>query len=291
MSTGILSFHRRTAILACLALLTTLPSTAKAKMVVIERKPYSAELRGLRVDFLARDLATGKEYVLEQSDLDRRHAPWSTFKIPNLLIALETGTAPSLDAWRDWDPVRRPPNSFWPKSWRESQSLGAAFARSAVWYFQDLALEIGGPVYRARLSEWRYGNASVPDRSDDFWLGGSLRISVREQVAFLANLLTGKLNVSDRSLSALDAASIGGKAPGLTLHGKTGTGPDDSANLNGAFSGWYVGYLRRDNAAPVVFAVHVAAPSFGALRDFRKAFSVRMLEAAGFIPAGALQEQ
>lgn len=291
MTAGIPLFNRRTAILACIASLAMIPATAMAETAMIKRGAYVSELQNLFVAFLARDLATGKEYVLENSDLDGRHAPWSSFKIPNLIIALETGAAPSLDAWRDWDPVRRPALSYWPKGWREGQTLGAAFARSSAWYFQDLALVIGGPAYRARLSAWGYGNANVPDRSDDFWLGKSLQVSVREKVGFLANLLNGKLSVSSRSISALDTASFAGKATGMTLHGKTGSGPDDLANLDGTFSGWYAGYLRRKDAAPVVFALHVSAPSFTALRDFRKAFSVRMLEAAGFVPAGALQGQ
>ena len=39
-----------------------------------------------------------------------RHTPWSTFKMPNLIIALETGTAPSLDYALPWDPVRQRQN-------------------------------------------------------------------------------------------------------------------------------------------------------------------------------------
>lgn len=276
------------ALVAATAFCLSHPAAARAETRYLLADAYAQELDGLAVSFLAQDLETGDEFVLEGSDLDAREAPWSTFKIPNLLIALETGVAPSLDAWRDWDADRRPAAAHWPDGWKEGQTLKDAFARSSVWYFQDLALEIGGPAYRERLEAWGYGNAEVPDGSDDFWLGSSLQISVREQVGFLENLLTGQLGVSDGTLAALDSASQVGAASGVRLHGKTGSGPDDPANIDGTFSGWYVGYLRREAQAPVVFALHVAAPSFTALRDFRRAFSVRLLEDAGLAPAGLL---
>jgi len=94
----------------------------------------------------------------------------------------------------------------------------------------------------------------------------------------------GELPVSGQSLAALERASEAGKAGGVTLHGKSGTGPDDLNNVDGRFSGWYVGYLRRGDKEPVVFALHVSAPSFSALREFRKAFAVKLLKKAGLAP-------
>ena len=111
---------------------------------------------------LARDLATDTDYVLEGSNLDRRYTPLSTFKIANLVIALETGVAASLDDWRAWIPQERPAEPHWPQDWRQGQTLEQAFRRSVVWYFRDLARRIGSDTYRARLSQWGYGNAAAP---------------------------------------------------------------------------------------------------------------------------------
>jgi beta-lactamase class D len=271
------------------ALIFAMVVGASAETRNLDSEAYKDELRGLTVAFLARDLSSGVEYVLDGSDIVTAQAPWSTFKIPNLLIALETGVASSLDDWRDWDPALRPAADHWPDIWKQGQTLRDAFERSSVWYFQDLALEIGGPVYRQYLGSWAYGNADVPDMSDTFWLGEGLRISVREQVDFLDRLLSNKLGVSKRSIEALDTASLSGKLEEVTLHGKTGSGPDDWADLDGKFSGWYVGYLRRGDLEPVVFALHVSADSYSALRDFRKEFSVRLLEDAGLAPLGLLR--
>lgn len=256
----------------------TLPASAKTQEISINS--YQAEVSNLSVSFLARDLSTGVEYVLEGSDLETQRVPFSTFKIPNLVLAIETGVAPSLDIWREWDAMQRPSASHWPEEWQESQDLGTAFARSSVWYFQDLALEIGGPVYRERLTEWRYGNAEASDGSDDFWLTGELLISVKEQVDFLDTLLSGQLNVAPSSLEALASASNSGTVDDVALHGKTGSGPDDPENTSGSFSGWYAGYLSREGDLPVVFALHVAGPSFGSIRDLRKDFAVRLLRDA-----------
>lgn len=270
--------------LATMSMVTTilvLASTVAAETHEIELAPYRAQIDELALSFRARDLETGEEYVLQGSDLDTRHTPFSTFKIPNLVTALETGVAPSLEAWREWSAAERPAASYWPDAWQESQDLGTAFARSSVWYFQDMALEIGGAAYRQHLSEWRYGNAAAPDGSDDFWLTGELLISVNEQVDFLQALVSGDLGVAQTSLDALDRASKEETFGSVTLHGKTGSGPDNPEDTSGPFSGWYAGYLSREEAAPVVFALHVAGPSFSSIRDFRKDFATRLLQDAG----------
>lgn len=268
-----------------MAISTAVPLPAAAETRVIERPAYAATLSGLTVSFLARDLATDTEYVLEGSDVDSRHTPFSTFKIPNLVIALETGAAASLDDWRPWIPQERPAEAYWPQEWRQDQTLGQAFARSAVWYFRDLALEIGSAAYRQRLTDWGYGNATVPEGADDFWLDGSLTVSLREQVEFLERLLDGRLGVRPQIIAALDEASLSVSADDITVHGKTGAGPDDPSNTDGAFSGWYVGYLRRADTAPVVFALHAQGPSFRSIAGFRLAFSLRLLSDVGFLAA------
>ena len=263
------------------------PLLAAAETRLIETRPYNEALAGLAVSFLARDLGTNTDYVLEGSNLHSRHTPLSTFKIANLVIALETGAAASLEDWRPWMSQERPAESHWPEAWRQGQTLEQAFRRSAVWYFRDLARTIGSDAYRAKLSRWGYGNATVPAGSDDFWLDDTLRISVGEQVDFLARLVGGRLDVRPQNIAALDRASLSGTAGKVAIHGKTGAGPDDRSNADGAFSGWYVGYLRREGGKPVVFALHAKGPSFRAIAEFRRAFVLRLLTDIGLVnPTG-----
>ena len=268
-------------VLSCLAA----PEPVRAwESIAIARGPLANEIGDRDVAFVARDLETGDEFELEGSAHWVRHTPWSTFKIPNLLIALESGAASSLDHERTWNSGRRPAARYWPKTWRRDHTLRSAFKHSTVWYFRDVALDVGAARYRTYLSRWHYGNAQVKQDSDRFWLDRTLKISLGEQVEFLAALLDGKLDVTSSSIEALMAASRAGEVDGFALHGKTGAGPVNPGKFSGAFEGWYVGFIRRPERKPVVFALHAKAPSFQSLRTFRKDFAVRLLKEAKILP-------
>ncbi len=229
--------------------------------------------------FLARDLSDGTTWVLDGSELDQRHSPFSTFKIPNLLIALQTGVEASLDATREWQPDRRPPVVWWPDSWRREHTLRSAFQNSVVWYFRDIALEVGSAHYQQVLRDWSYGNMVAPEGSDNFWVTGELQISVAEQVRFLSNLWQGRLSVSNAELAALSEAARSDERGTTVLHGKTGGG----YGTRGA-EGWYVGYLTRPDRAPVVFALHLNGSNWNSIRDVRKPLAERLLTDAGVWP-------
>ena len=56
---------------------------------------------------------------------------------------------------------------------------------------------------QTRLSRLGYGNADISSGLDSFWLGGSLRISPREQVALLARLARGEVPFSPEHVATL----------------------------------------------------------------------------------------
>lgn len=261
------------------ALIVSLPAIAQSDPVelTLSREPHLAAIGDRQVSFIARDMETGITYVLDGSEPDRRRGPWSTFKIPNLVIALETGVAEGLEARLPWDSQARPAANYWPADWRQDQTLRTAFTRSAAWAFQDLAIEIGARTYQDLLSAWAYGDAEVADGSDRFWLDQTLEISPREQVAFLERLLNRQLGVSEASLDALREVSLAGERPDGVLHGKTGAGPVELGNFEGRFEGWYVGYLDREARAPIVFALHAEASSFNGIRTFRREMAEALL--------------
>jgi beta-lactamase class D len=236
--------------------------------------------------FYAEDLESGERYAYRGQSREQRHTPWSTFKIANLLIALETGVAPDLDYRIAYDPVRRPAQSYWPQDWKQDQTLESAFRRSAAWYYQDLALLIGSETYRGYLGHFGYGNVEVGQGSDQFWLDATLQISPREQVSFLRRLLLGQLEISPRNIALLGRASKIWADSGFELHGKTGAGPRRSGDFDGPFEGWLVGWLQRPAGQPVVFATWVSAPSFAELKDFRQQASERLLRRMGVMPDG-----
>lgn len=245
---------------------------------VISRAEHSAAIGDLDVSFVARDLQSGQTFILEGSAIDQRRTPWSTFKIPNLILALETRVADDLDHALPWDSQRHPQQDFWPSGWAEDQTLHSAFRRSAAWAFRDLALEIGSDAYRAHLSTWGYGNVQIADGDDAFWLNHTLAISPIEQVGFLQRLLEGELEISARSRALLAEVSFAGSREDGQLHGKTGSGPVNLGDFDGRFEGWYVGYLDRGGCAPIVFALHAEGASYGAIRTARRGLAERMLD-------------
>lgn len=236
------------------------------------------------VVFFAEDRASGQAYVVQRDRIHDRHSPWSTFKIPNLLIALESGVAADLDHKKTWDPEKYPPRDYWPEAWRGDQTLRSAFKHSVVWYFKEIALEVGFGRYRKDLASFRYGNSQVSGELDEFWLGEPLQISPIEQVNFLSTLLAGKLGISERSIDALKEASLSNAKDGFVLHGKTGAGPAEPGNFKGQFEGWFAGWVERPDQEPLVYTLYTRGKDFKSIRTFRRDISEELLMKIGALP-------
>ncbi|CAN0604332.1 unnamed protein product, partial [Ectocarpus sp. 12 AP-2014] len=69
------------------------------------------------------------------------------------------------------------------------------------------------------------------------------------------------------------------------LHGKTGGGTVIPGDFSGPFDGWYVGFVERQDALPVIFALHTEGPSWDSIRAFRQSFATRLLVDADLLPA------
>ncbi len=77
--------------------------------------------------FVLLNAKTGQSLYYNPERAQQRFIPASTFKIPNSLIALETGVASGADFALPWDSTAVPPKTWWPKSWRQDQTLRSAF--------------------------------------------------------------------------------------------------------------------------------------------------------------------
>lgn len=237
------------------------------------------------VTFLGIDVATGQEYVLNSGATYERYTPFSTFKIANYLIAIETGVIADPQAIYPWNPVLRPRATHWPDDWARDHSLQSAFRASAVWFFQDIALSVGADRYRELLHAFGYGNASVGDDDDGFWLDGTLRVSPREQVAFLARVLAGELGLRAETHDQLRTATLLRSDLTHDAYGKTGAGPLDPESVDGAFGGWLVGWVETVDEAPFIFALYLEAPSFRDVWAMRSAATLDLLQQAGALPS------
>ena len=70
-----------------------------------------------------------------------------------------------------------------------------------------------------------------------FWLDSSLRISPWEQVQVLARIFEGGSSYTEEETQILRSIMQNDAENGLTLYGKTGTGPDGE--------GWFVGFVQN----------------------------------------------
>lgn len=234
--------------------------------------------------FVGYDGETGASYILQPELAEQRFAPYSTFKIPNFLIAIDSGAIDDPEQVHVWDAQRRPREDHWPKDWARDHSLSSAFRASAVWFFRDVAKQVGRDRYAKYLRQFGYGNASLPPESDDFWLGGSLAISPREQVAFLKKLHAGRFQISPDAVDALQQVTEIRSHSGYELHGNTGAGPIDPKNMDGPFGGWLVGWVERPARKPFYYAFYMEGAGFRSVWQSRTSATISLLKAARALP-------
>lgn len=173
-----------------------------------------------------------------------RFLPASTYKIPNTLIALETGVADGPDFTLARDSSLAPEQDWWPEAWaRDHHTLRTALPNSVVWYYQELARRIGAEQMQQFVNRLEYGNRDISGEIDLFWLTGGLRISAEEQVGFLKRFYFGELDISERNAAVTRDLLVIEETPGYRLSGKTGwVMPVDPSEPQ---IGWFVGYLER----------------------------------------------
>lgn len=237
-------------------------------------------LKGTDTAFVLFDTKHDRTVRFDPQRCRERFTPFSTFKIPNSLIALETGVAADPDATVRWDQKKHPAQSHWPDGWKRDHSLRSAFKASAVWFFQEVAVKVGPKRMAEHLRRFRYGNQDISGGIDQFWLASSLKISADEQVEFLRALLEGRLGVSRQSRDILRDIMVYEKTPAYTIRAKTGGGPAGP----GKALGWLVGYVEANDNL-YIFALNTDGPSYSAIKDKRIDLAKTALRELGVLPA------
>jgi beta-lactamase class D len=192
------------------------------------------------------------DYLIIASDKERSGEgmlPASTFKIPNSLIALETGVVgdPDKDVFK-WDGVVR---SI--EAWNRDHTLRTAIAASAVPVYQEIARRIGSERMQKYLDLFEYGNRDIGGGIDQFWLTGNLRIDPVEQVDFVDRLRRGALPVSKRSQELVRDILPVTKVGDATIRAKSGL---LGAEIGKPSLGWMVGWAEKGSAS-TVFALNL----------------------------------
>jgi beta-lactamase class D len=192
------------------------------------------------------------EYLIIASDKDRSGEamlPASTFKIPNSVIALETGVVgdPDKDVFK-WDGVVR---SI--EGWNRDHTLRSAIAASAVPVYQEIARRIGAERMQKYVDLFEYGNRDIGGGIDQFWLTGKLRIDPIQQIDFVDRLRRGALPVSKRSQELVRDILPVTKSGDAVIRAKTGL---VGAELGKPSLGWLVGWAEK-GSANTVFALNL----------------------------------
>jgi beta-lactamase class D len=203
--------------------------------------------------FAVLDLAGSRIVVSDRERAETAFLPASTFKIPNALIALETGVAADADnPTFPWDRVVR---EF--DAWNQDHTLRSAIKVSSVPTFQEIARRIGPERMQRYVTEFNYGNRDIGDGPIDmFWLTGALRISAFQQIDFLKKLYRGELPASKqnqetvRDIIYLETSEFG------TIRGKTGAVGIGVSSGSKASLGWLVGWLEHGTKA-YIFAMNI----------------------------------
>lgn len=225
----------------------TRPTTAAGAGVQADaglaRAFETRQLAGVLVLF---DPATGTMRASDPVRAATGFLPASTFKVPASIIALDTGVVG--DAFGDrfeYDGI-----PFFNPACNRDLTLAEAVAQSCIPVFARLAREIGDERLNAGLRALGFGNADASGPYP-YWLRGNLRISAREQAAFMDRLRRRDLPVAR---SVLDAAAkiIELEREGdYVLYGKTGWN-----NPPGAGIGWFVGWAQKGDTLRV-FALNL----------------------------------
>ena len=192
------------------------------------------------------------DYLIIASDKDRSGEamlPASTFKIPNSVIALETGVVgdPDKDVFK-WDGVVR---SI--EGWNRDHTLRSAIAASAVPVYQEIARRIGAERMQKYVDLFEYGNRDIGGGIDQFWLTGNLRIDPIQQIDFVDRLRRGALPVSKRSQELVRDILPVTKSGDAVIRAKTGL---VGAELGKPSLGWLVGWAEKAGAS-TVFALNL----------------------------------
>lgn len=217
--------------------------------VVVERPDLAAVFaeQGTPGTFVLYDASRDALTVVDRARAARRYVPASTFKIPNSLIALETG---AVKDEREVIPYGGKPQPF--PQWERDMDMRDALRASSVPVYQEIARRTGRKRMQAHLDRLGYGNRRIGTVVDRFWLDGPLQISAIEQARFLALLAQGKLPLSERSQGTVRDILRLEEKDGAAVFAKTGWASGPTPPM----IGWWVGWVERDGRV-YAFALNI----------------------------------
>ena len=189
------------------------------------------------------------------------HLPASTFKIPNSIIALETGVVKNDSVVFKWNGEKRSQ-----KAWEQDLTFKKAFQVSCVPCYQEIARKIGVKRMKSYLKILNYNKMVFDAKTiDNFWLEGESKISQTKQIDFLKRMYFSELQISKRTEAIMKNIMEIEKTNEYVLSGKTGWGFHNKID-----NGWIVGYIEKDEKV-YFFATNIEPKDSFDMDNFRTA--------------------
>lgn len=250
---------------------TTEKATPESKAMepeIIEAdwSPYFNDLNGAAVVYNA----SKKQYTIYNRELAlTQRSPCSTFKIISSLIALENGIFEPENSVRTWSG-----EEYWKEEWNHDIDFREAFQTSCVWYFREVADEIGKELMKEELERLKYGNCDISDWEGrlntnnnnpaltGFWVESSLAISPKEQVEVMERIFGKDAIYSKETQKELKKVMLlpEENKSDVSIYGKTGMGKAHGITVDAWFTGlaentedtiYYCVYLGRTDGMDV----------------------------------------
>jgi beta-lactamase class D len=274
-------------LLAALVLLASCtenrPSSEKNEEIIPEREIIVSGFQSI-IDsamvsgaILIYDLEDDQYYSNDFNRCKKGNLPASTFKIPNSIIALETGVVENDSTIFKWNGEKRRV-----ANWEQDLTFRDAFHFSCVPCYQEVARKIGLKNMTAYLEKLGYGNMKVDSASIDlFWLEGESQINQFQQIDFLKRLYQSELPISERTEAIIKRMMVIEENNDYKLSGKTGW-----SFRNGKDNGWFVGYIET-RAKIYFFAVNIEPGQQFDLETFpmiRKELTFKAFEHLKIVP-------
>lgn len=197
------------------------------------------------------DIEGQKWIVSDTLGIELETLPASTFKIINMLIALETKTIEDENEMVKWvgstDTVKY---GYRPDIYHD-MTVKEAFELSAGWVFVELAKKIGKDKYKEYLTKCTYGNVDLSQEEADFWNFGAFAISPKNQVEFLLALYEDRLPFSKQNMDIVKDVMLTEQTADYTIRAKTGW-----TRANNINTGWWTGYLETKKGS-YIFATRL----------------------------------
>jgi beta-lactamase class D len=231
-----------------------------------EFQPYFAAC-GIDGTFVMYDARNGKWEMSDTTFSKVATLPASTFKIVNLLIALETRAVLDENEIVKWTSAYVDTLKYGhrPEIYHD-MTVAEAFEVSAGWVFVELANRVGKENYKKYLLLSQYGNGNLNQPDVDFWNFGAFGISPIDQVKFLRRFYEGKLPFKKHHIEIVKKVMRTEKIGEYTLKSKTGW-----TRHGGINTGWWVGYVEHQREVSF-FAIRLLqdrkfnSPNFGSCR-------------------------